>query len=142
MMAGWLIMVLLYLLVTAYVGRRRMERCQGADMTEERRIAQYRFSLLWNAGTLLGMFVLMGLASVGWEEIGLRPVQLRPGGGIVLGAVLFLCVVLTALFLYQMLAFQCSARRRAVREDGGQSDPPEPAGKALVFLHIVRSGLV
>ena len=112
MMAGWLIMVLLYLLVTAYVGRRRMERCQGADMTEERRIAQYRFSLLWNAGTLLGMFVLMGLASVGWEEIGLRPVQLRPGGGIVLGAVLFLCVVLTALFLYQMLAFQCSARYR------------------------------
>ena len=64
MMAGWLIMVLIYLLVTAYVGRRRMERCQGADMTEERRIAQYRFSLLWNAGTLLGMFVLMGLASV------------------------------------------------------------------------------
>ena len=112
MMAGWLIMVLLYLLVTAYVGRRRMERCQGADMTEERRIAQYRFSLLWNAGTLLGMFVLMGLASVGWEEIGLRPVQLRPGGGIVLGAVLFLCVVLTALFLYQMLAFQCSVRYR------------------------------
>ena len=99
------------------------------------------------------MFVLMGLASVGWEEIGLRPVQLRPGGGIVLGAVLFLCVVLTALFLYQMLAFQCSARYREsmtalmtqkrnagglYERDGGQSDPPEPAEKRWFFLHIVR----
>lgn len=112
MMAVWLFMVLLYLLVTAYVGRRRMERCQDADITEERRIAQYRFSLLWNAGTLLAVFVWTGIASIGWGEIGLRPVRFRPDGGIILGAVLFLCVILTALFLYQMLAFQCSARYR------------------------------
>ena len=117
MTGACLTIVLLYLVCTAYIGYRRMKKWQGSAGTETGRIMQYRFSLIWNAGTLLSVLLFVWLTPVGIAELGFRAIQFRSDGGVLLIAVLMLCGVLTVVFVWQIIAFRCSARyRKAMTE--------------------------
>ena len=112
MIVGMMTAVLCYLFCTAYIGYRRMEQWKNSSLTEKGRITQYRFSFVWNIGSLAAVLVLAWAVPIELTDLGFRAVRFQTGQNILFIATLLICGVLTALFVYQMIALQCSSAYR------------------------------
>ncbi len=107
-----LMLAILYLFCTAFSGYCAIKKLDNFPIPEAQRIHRYRFSLGWNLCSLLFVFIIVWISPITLLDIGFRPPVFSGAHPILYRAVLIVCGLLTALFLYQILAFLASPSYR------------------------------
>ncbi len=98
--------VVIYLIITAYIGYAAIEKLKGTHLSEEKRIQRYRFSFLWNIVSGGVVMFIIGVGPATLEETGFRPVHFLSGSHryLTVGTCI-LCAALSAIFIFQIAAF-------------------------------------
>lgn len=103
-----LALVAVYLACAAWLGYASVARLKKRNIGEPERVHRYRFSIIWNTLSAVLVFVAVALTPITLGDVGFRGVALSLGTGfakVLLIGVLVICGALTALFIYQIVAF-------------------------------------
>lgn len=110
-----LILSVLYLVITAYLGYAAIEKLKKADIGERERVHRYRFSIVWNSISALSVLAVVCFSEISLSNIGFRKITINFVGAAKVIAIctLVICGLLAAIFVYQMVSFAISKKYQA-----------------------------